>query len=75
MYDICSPETLALAASGGGAWVRAVMARPDARVVLLQTPALQALHTPRQNTDSGLPKRESIVTLPATYMMTNGGDM
>ncbi|KAL0881265.1 hypothetical protein ABMA27_002362 [Loxostege sticticalis] len=75
VYDICSPETLALAASGGGAWVRAVMARPDARVVLLQTPALQALHTPRQNTDSGSPKLDQpLLSSRAVYRTPAAGD-
>ncbi|XP_063822962.1 uncharacterized protein LOC135072854 [Ostrinia nubilalis] len=75
VYDICSAETLALAASGGPHWLRGVMAQPTARVVLLQTPALQALHTPRIVMESGVPKLEQpLLSSRAVYREPAAGD-
>ncbi|XP_068632533.1 uncharacterized protein [Battus philenor] len=44
VYDLYSAEVCAQAAGAPAEWVRALVARPDARVVLLQTPAAACLY-------------------------------
>jgi hypothetical protein len=63
VYDLYSSETMSLAASNAAEWVRGVVSRDDARVLLLQTPALQALHTTRLADDAGPPRREYLYSV------------
>lgn len=58
MYDIFSPEVIALSAGAPAEWVRAMLLRDDVAVVLLQSPALGCLYTVHTaDSESGL-KRE-----------------
>lgn len=60
VHDLFEADAVALSAASPAAWLREALARPDLRVVLLQTPAMACLHRRRLDLQDDALRRESL---------------
>ncbi|CAH0714740.1 unnamed protein product, partial [Brenthis ino] len=79
VVDLYSASAVAAAAGGAARWLRALLRRPRARLLLLQTPAAAALHAPAPALRDRAPPQLPTLSAPllgarAAYRRPHAGD-